>query len=41
VAELVETSLDESHVALLRLNRPQARNALSTEMMERIAPPRG
>jgi enoyl-CoA hydratase/carnithine racemase len=37
VAELVETTLDEHNVALLRLNRPEARNALSPEMMERIA----
>jgi enoyl-CoA hydratase/carnithine racemase len=37
LAEIVETSVDEFHVALLRLNRPQARNALSPEMMERIA----
>jgi enoyl-CoA hydratase/carnithine racemase len=36
VAELVETSLAE-HVALLRLNRPQARNALSPEVMELLA----
>jgi enoyl-CoA hydratase/carnithine racemase len=36
VADLVETSV-EGHVALLRLNRPDARNALSPEMMERIA----
>jgi enoyl-CoA hydratase/carnithine racemase len=36
MAELVETSLD-SHVALLRLNRPEARNALSPEVMERLA----
>jgi enoyl-CoA hydratase/carnithine racemase len=35
--DLVETSVDEHHVALLRLNRPEARNALSPEMMERIA----
>jgi enoyl-CoA hydratase/carnithine racemase len=34
---LVETTLDEFHVALLRLNRPEARNALSPEMMEEIA----
>jgi len=34
---LVETTLDEHHVALLRLNRPEARNALSPEMMDRIA----
>jgi enoyl-CoA hydratase/carnithine racemase len=33
---LVETSLD-GHVALLRLNRPEARNALSPEMMEELA----
>ena len=37
MAEIVETSVDEFHVALLRLNRPEARNALSPEMMERIA----
>ncbi len=37
MAELVETALDEHGVALLRLNRPEARNALSPEMMERIA----
>jgi enoyl-CoA hydratase/carnithine racemase len=37
MAELVETTIDESGVALLRLNRPEARNALSPEMMERIA----
>ncbi len=35
MAELIETSLDD-HVALLRLNRPEARNALSPEMMERL-----
>jgi enoyl-CoA hydratase/carnithine racemase len=34
---LVETSVDEFHVAVLRLNRPEARNALSPEMMEEIA----
>jgi enoyl-CoA hydratase/carnithine racemase len=33
---LVEVSLDEFHVALLRLNRPEARNALSPEMREEI-----
>jgi enoyl-CoA hydratase/carnithine racemase len=33
----VETTLDEFHVALLRLSRPDARNALSPEMMEEIA----
>jgi enoyl-CoA hydratase/carnithine racemase len=37
VPELVETTLDEFHVALLRLNRPEARNALSPQMMEEIA----
>jgi enoyl-CoA hydratase/carnithine racemase len=36
LAELVEISRD-GHVALLQLNRPKARNALSPEMMERIA----
>ena len=33
----VETTLDDFHVALLRLNRPDARNALSPEMMAEIA----
>jgi enoyl-CoA hydratase/carnithine racemase len=32
VAGLVEVSVDEFHVALLQLNRPEARNALSAEM---------
>ncbi|MGA8746931.1 MAG: enoyl-CoA hydratase-related protein [Solirubrobacterales bacterium] len=32
---VVESSLD-GHVALLRLNRPEARNALSPEVMERL-----
>jgi enoyl-CoA hydratase/carnithine racemase len=36
LAELIESSLD-GQVALLRLNRPEARNALSPEMMEQIA----
>lgn len=36
MGELVETSLD-GRVALLRLDRPEARNALSPEMMERLA----
>jgi enoyl-CoA hydratase/carnithine racemase len=36
VADLIETSL-EGHVALLRLNRPEARNALSPEMMDLLA----
>ena len=35
--ELVETSLEQQHVALLRLNRPEARNALSPEVMEKLA----
>jgi enoyl-CoA hydratase/carnithine racemase len=34
--ELVESSR-EGHVALLRLNRPEARNALSPELMELLA----
>jgi enoyl-CoA hydratase/carnithine racemase len=37
MSELVATTIDERGVALLRLNRPEARNALSPEMMERIA----
>jgi enoyl-CoA hydratase/carnithine racemase len=37
VPELVETSLEQQHVALLRLNRPEARNALSPEVMEKLA----
>ena len=36
MAELVESSHDGG-VALLRLNRPEARNALSSEMMEQLA----
>jgi enoyl-CoA hydratase/carnithine racemase len=36
LAELIESSRD-GHVALLRLNRPEARNALSPEMMEELA----
>jgi len=36
VAPLVETSIDD-HVALCRLNRPEARNALSPELMEDLA----
>ncbi len=35
-AALVETSVD-GHVALCRLNRPEARNALSPELMEQLA----
>ena len=34
---LVEVAIDEFHVALLRLNRPEARNALSQDMREEIA----
>jgi enoyl-CoA hydratase/carnithine racemase len=37
MAGLVEVSVDEFHVALLRLNRPEARNALSTEMRIELA----
>src|SRR6478672_2854489 len=36
MADLVETSID-GHVALLRLNRPEARNALSPEVMEELS----
>ncbi len=36
MGELVESSRD-GHVALLRLNRPEARNALSPEVMEALA----
>jgi enoyl-CoA hydratase/carnithine racemase len=36
LAELVESSRD-GYVALLRLNRPEARNALSPEVMEQLA----
>jgi enoyl-CoA hydratase/carnithine racemase len=36
MAELVESSR-EGHVALLRLSRPEARNALSPELMEELA----
>jgi enoyl-CoA hydratase/carnithine racemase len=36
MGEVVESSLD-GHVALLRLNRPEARNALSPEVMERLS----
>jgi enoyl-CoA hydratase/carnithine racemase len=36
LAELVESSRDGG-VALLRLNRPEARNALSPELMEQLA----
>ena len=34
--DLVETTVDEHGVALLRLNRPDARNALSAEMREQL-----
>ncbi|HUC07244.1 MAG TPA: enoyl-CoA hydratase-related protein [Solirubrobacterales bacterium] len=36
MAELVESSRD-GHVVLLRINRPEARNALSPEVMELLA----
>jgi enoyl-CoA hydratase/carnithine racemase len=36
VADLVETTLDDFHVALVRLNRPEARNALSQELRDRL-----
>lgn len=36
MADLVESSRD-GYVALLRLNRPEARNALSPELMEELA----
>jgi enoyl-CoA hydratase/carnithine racemase len=36
VTELVESSRD-GHVVLLRINRPEARNALSPEVMEMLA----
>jgi len=36
LAELVESSRD-GHVVLLRINRPEARNALSPELMELLA----
>jgi enoyl-CoA hydratase/carnithine racemase len=36
MTDLVETSI-ERHVALLRLNRPDARNALSPELMNELA----
>ncbi len=37
MSDLIQVSTDEFGVALLRLNRPEARNALSPEMMEEIA----
>jgi enoyl-CoA hydratase/carnithine racemase len=37
LAELVEVSVDERGAALLRLNRPEARNALSPQMRSEIA----
>jgi enoyl-CoA hydratase/carnithine racemase len=37
LAEQVEVAVDDRHVALLRLNRPEARNALSQEMRDEIA----
>jgi enoyl-CoA hydratase/carnithine racemase len=35
--DLIQVTTDEHGVALLRLNRPEARNALSPEMMEQLA----
>jgi enoyl-CoA hydratase/carnithine racemase len=37
LSEIVETTVDDANVALLRLNRPEARNALSAEMRERLS----
>jgi enoyl-CoA hydratase/carnithine racemase len=37
LADLVEVEVDDFHVALMRLNRPEARNALSPEMRSEIA----
>jgi enoyl-CoA hydratase len=37
LADIVETMVDDFHVALIRLNQPERRNALSGEMRERIA----
>jgi enoyl-CoA hydratase/carnithine racemase len=37
MSEYIQLSTDEFGVALLRLDRPEARNALSPEMMEEIA----
>ena len=37
MAGLVEVSVDDFHVGLLRLNRPEARNALSAEMRGELA----
>jgi enoyl-CoA hydratase/carnithine racemase len=36
VPELVETSVDDYHVALLRLNSPETRNALSVQMRREL-----
>ena len=36
MSDLIQSSLD-GHVALLRINRPEARNALSPEVMELLA----
>jgi enoyl-CoA hydratase/carnithine racemase len=37
MTELIKVNRDELHVALLQLDRPEARNALSPEMMEEVA----
>ena len=36
MAEILETTVDEFHVGLLRLNSPETRNALSAEMKGRL-----
>ena len=36
MAELVETTVDDFHVALVRLNSPETRNALSAAMREQL-----
>ncbi|HEY1284663.1 MAG TPA: enoyl-CoA hydratase-related protein [Solirubrobacterales bacterium] len=37
MTKLIKVNRDELHVALLQLDRPEARNALSPEMMEEVA----
>ncbi len=37
MTDSVQVQIDEFHVALLRMSRPEARNALSPEMMEEIS----
>jgi enoyl-CoA hydratase/carnithine racemase len=36
VAEILETTVDDFHVGLLRLDSPETRNALSAEMKDRL-----